>query len=212
MKKLSGLLLYLLLGYALPLIGNPELLMNPKILFLMLCCGIIVFTQPAMDASEAKEKSSSDQQTFWMILGFSLLGMITPLIDWAYFQADQSLVNWITFIGGIIIFSGVAIRVWAIQVLGKFFTATVQIQEDHHLIQQGPYRLVRHPSYLGAFLAFIGSALVLNSWVGVLIAIVSMLIAYYYRIHAEEKALLKAFGKQYIHYQRKTNKMIPLVW
>jgi protein-S-isoprenylcysteine O-methyltransferase Ste14 len=212
MKKIAGLVIYLFLGYAIPLAGNPELLLNNKILFLMLCCGVIVFTQPAMDASEAKEKSATDRQTFWLILGLSLTGMVAPLIDWAYFQADQSLISPITFIGGFLIIFGIFIRVWAIRILGKFFTATVQIHEDHQLIQQGPYKLIRHPSYLGAFMAFIGSALFLNSPIGALIAAIAMLTAYYYRIKTEESVLLKAFGSQYVRYQKNTKKLIPLVW
>ncbi len=212
MKKITGLLIYLTLGYALPLIGKPELLWNNKILFLMLCCAVIVFTQPAMDASEAKEKSATDRQSYWWILGLSLAGMIAPLIDWAYLQKAPSLLTPMTAIGGALIAAGIIIRVWSIRILGKFFTATVQIQEDHRLIQDGPYGLVRHPSYLGAFMAFVGSGLFLNSALGALIAAVSMMIAYRYRISMEEKVLMSAFGQQYIRYQKRTKKMIPLIW
>ena len=212
MKKITGLLIYLTLGYTIPLIGNLGLILNNRILFLMLCCTVIIFTQPAMDASEAKEKSATDRQSFWWILGLSLVGMVVPVIDWAYFQANQNFVNWTILTGGIIVILGIMIRVWAIQVLGKFFTATVQIHEEHQLIQQGPYKIVRHPSYLGAFMAFVGSGLLLNSPTGALIAAAAMLTAYRYRIKTEESALLKAFGQRYLDYQQSTKKLIPLVW
>ncbi len=56
--------------------------------------------------------------------------------------------------GCALIGSGLALRVWAIQVLARWFTVDVTIQPDHQLMRSGPYRWLRHPSYTGALLAF----------------------------------------------------------
>ena len=63
-----------------------------------------------------------------------------------------------TLLGGPLA-AGIAVRLWAIRTLGRFFSSAVRLQDDHALIVTGPYAIVRHPSYLGAFLVFIGIAL-----------------------------------------------------
>jgi protein-S-isoprenylcysteine O-methyltransferase Ste14 len=96
--------------------------------------------------------------------------------------------------------------------LGKFFTATVQIKDDHQLIQGGPYQIVRHPSYTGAFLAILSSSMILNSWIGFIIAFIAMSLAYYVRIGIEERELIGKFQDRYIEYKKKTKMIIPYVW
>jgi protein-S-isoprenylcysteine O-methyltransferase Ste14 len=96
--------------------------------------------------------------------------------------------------------------------LGKHFTATVQLQKGHRLITNGPYGIIRHPSYLGALIALIGSAIFLNSLVGTITAVAAMMIAYLVRINAEEKMLVNSFGNRYREYQKNTKKLIPFIW
>ena len=83
---------------------------------------------------------------------------------------------------------------------------------EHRLVRKGPYRLVRHPSYLGAFMATLGCAILLQSWLGLFLAAAMMLLAYSIRIKVEEEALVKAFGEQYVAFQQEAKKMIPFVW
>jgi protein-S-isoprenylcysteine O-methyltransferase len=104
------------------------------------------------------------------------------------------------------------LRNYSIKLLGRHFTATVQLQKDHTLITKGPYNIIRHPSYLGALLTFVGIAIFLNSTIGALFTIVVMMIAYTIRIKAEEKALTGLFGSAYTKYQNKTKKLIPYLW
>ena len=60
--------------------------------------------------------------------------------------------------------AGLILRWWAIITLGRFFTVDVTIEKDHELIQRGPFRVVRHPSYTGVLLAFVGVALSFRNW------------------------------------------------
>jgi len=71
---------------------------------------------------------------------------------------------------------------------------------------------VRHPSYLGAWLALVGCGLFLGAFAGALVAAFSMSIAYYFCITAEEKTLLSTFGDDYRDYQKRTKRLLPLVW
>lgn len=107
---------------------------------------------------------------------------------------------------------GLIFRVWAIRQLGNHFTATVQILDGHQLITSGPYQLIRHPSYLGAFMAFVGIGLLLNAFWGGIVSGTAMSTAYYFRIIAEEKTLIQYFGSDYLKYKEQTKMLIPCVW
>lgn len=107
---------------------------------------------------------------------------------------------------------GVALRIWAIRHLGRFFTVAVGIQHGHQVIQDGPYRLVRHPSYSGSLLALTGVGILTFNWLGLILIVVCTLLAYALRISVEEKALLAQFGSEYQEYSARTKRMIPGVY
>lgn len=107
---------------------------------------------------------------------------------------------------------GLALRIKAIRTLDKFFTATVQIKDDHRLVTSGVYRFLRHPSYTGAYMCYLGTALWLGVWTGLAAAALFMGIAFYFRIAAEERALEGQFGKAYQQYASSTWRMAPWIW
>lgn len=108
------------------------------------------------------------------------------------------------------IFTGaLVLRWWSIISLGKFFTVDVAIAVDHQLIVRGPYRIIRHPSYTGALLAFAALATTLQNWVSLAAVLIPISIALAYRISVEEAALRAAFGEQYLEYSRRTKRLIP---
>lgn len=201
-----------LLMIVIPLLGNPKLIFDWKILLMIFGSIAMWLTQPPVSVEETNEKQSSDRFSVILILAMSALGVIAPIIDWAYFHEKKDLINWITFAGIITLLFGIFFRAWAVNTLGKFFTATVQIKDDHQLIQSGPYQIVRHPSYTGAFLAILATSLILNSWIGFFIAFIAMSYAYYVRIGIEEKELTGKFKERYIEYKKTTKMIIPYVW
>src|ERR1700722_10190375 len=88
----------------------------------------------------------------------------------------------------------------------------VAIAAGHRLIDTGPYRFVRHPSYTGALMAFFGLALCLANWVSLAVMLIPVLLVFLRRMHVEEDALLQAFGNQYRDYMRRTKRLIPAVY
>ena len=211
MNKYFATIIFMLLGYILPLVGRPALLLHYKLLLLLLACIAIFATQPSLDVKEAQSNKATDQNSFFVIFILSLVGITAPIIEWAYFKENVNGISGL--IPGFLLLSfGIALRFWAIRTLGRFFTLSVQITAGHSLVRTGPYKLIRHPSYLGAFLAFVGSAVVLEAWIGLLIAIIAMLIAYGARIRSEEHVLVQTFGVQYEEYRMETKRMIPFVW
>jgi protein-S-isoprenylcysteine O-methyltransferase Ste14 len=116
-------------------------------------------------------------------------------------------------IAGLVVLAiGIAIRSTAIAQLGRFHTPNVAIREDHQLKVTGLYRLVRHPSYLGALIAYLGFSLALGNWLSVVVIMGVMSCLYRYRIHEEDAAMLAAFGDAYRAYCVRTRRLIPWVY
>jgi protein-S-isoprenylcysteine O-methyltransferase Ste14 len=107
---------------------------------------------------------------------------------------------------------GMIFRVYAMRTLGRFFTYQVAIQPGQTVVQSGPYRFIRHPSYTGGLITLLGLTITLGNWAGIAVVMTSMLIAYAYRIHVEEDALITALGDPYRQYMRHTTRLIPFLF
>jgi len=235
MKKIISIIFFILIFYVLPLSLKPDLLLNGQVILLVVVCSVLFATQPRLSIAEAKQRKSTDKNTVWLIVLVSGIGQVVSLIEWAYFPGTTtgnstlvlpfgkevynvdpvllpgSVFNW-TVIGAILLISGTLFRLYAIHVLGKCFTSTVQIKAGHKIISNGPYKYLRHPSYTGAYFAMIGSAMFLHSFIGIIIFGIGMLIVYHLRIKTEERTLIHQFGVLYKLYAARTYKMFPMVW
>jgi protein-S-isoprenylcysteine O-methyltransferase Ste14 len=117
------------------------------------------------------------------------------------------------YIAGLILFLlGLITRWSAIVYLGRFFTVNVAIAEDHQLITTGPYRYLRHPSYTGTLLVFLGFGLCMLNIFSLAAVFLPIAAAFLWRMHVEEEALRSAFGDRYRLYASQTRRLIPLVW
>ena len=134
--------------------------------------------------------------------------MIAILFD---LENIAMLPNWFFYPGIFLMVIGILVRQWAIFVLGRFFTITVSVQKNQKVVDHGPYRYIRHPSYLGLFLIVIGIGLALHSWGGILVLFVMNGIAFGYRMHIEEKVLVSELGDDYVQYMKRTKRLIPFI-
>lgn len=108
--------------------------------------------------------------------------------------------------------AGIAIRAWAIRVLGRFFKVTVGVEEGQRLVDTGPYARLRHPSYSGLILIYVGAGLGLDSLLSVAAAAIVPSLAIAYRIHHEERLLRARLGEAYERYARRTRRLVPGLW
>jgi protein-S-isoprenylcysteine O-methyltransferase len=116
-------------------------------------------------------------------------------------------------LAGVVLFvAGLFLRWWAIITLGRFFTVDVTIEKDHELVERGPFRVVRHPSYTGVLLAFVGFALTLHNWAALLVMLVPIFAAFVRRMNVEEEALSRALGSRYADYMQRTKRLVPFVY
>jgi protein-S-isoprenylcysteine O-methyltransferase Ste14 len=114
---------------------------------------------------------------------------------------------------GVVLFvAGLLLRWWAIITLGRFFTVDVAIEKNHELVERGPFRLVRHPSYTGVLLAFVGFALSLRNWAALLIIFIPIVATFIHRMNVEEEALSRALGPRYTDYIKRTKRLVPFVY
>jgi protein-S-isoprenylcysteine O-methyltransferase Ste14 len=121
------------------------------------------------------------------------------------------LPDWAFYLGILLMFLGVLVRQWAIAILGRFFSLTVQIVEDHKVVEKGPYRLVRHPSYTGVLITFIGLGLAVQSGGALLVLLVVFGVSFGYRMLVEERTLLSELGPDYASYMKRTKRLIPFL-
>jgi protein-S-isoprenylcysteine O-methyltransferase Ste14 len=183
-NKIFSIVIFCGLAYALPLSFNINLLFTVQPLLLIVFAIILLLTQPPLSLIETKEKKSSDKFSVFAILFGFLVCQVFSVIEWAYFRESFHSFTLDGFtIGGIfLVIAGTIFRVWSIRTLGKYFTATVQRVDGHRVITTGAYGILRHPSYTGAFLAAIGSSVMLHAYYGIAFTLIVIFTAYYYRI------------------------------
>jgi len=181
----------------------------------ILCLGYLGFELFLLATRRGKVAAkSADRGTIkaaWaLILGSCVTG---------FFLARHIIVlNWpahspvIICVAVLFLVGGVALRIWAIRHLGRLFTVDVGIQQGHEVIQDGPYRFVRHPSYSGSLLALVGVGCLTFNWLGLILIATCTLWAYALRIQVEEKALFAEFGRKYADYAARTKRLIPWVY
>jgi protein-S-isoprenylcysteine O-methyltransferase Ste14 len=119
---------------------------------------------------------------------------------------------WLFAVGAAISWLGLLLRWWSFVSLGKYFTVVLKTSQDQPVVERGPYRVLRHPSYTGLLLAFAGGGLMWGNWVSTVGAVVLVLIALLRRLLAEERALESATGDRYREFAAHRARLIPYVW
>jgi protein-S-isoprenylcysteine O-methyltransferase Ste14 len=114
--------------------------------------------------------------------------------------------------GVLVMWLGLATRVWAIATLGGEFRTTVEVDPGQAVVSTGPYKWIRHPSYAGLLLILAGLGLALGNWLSLAACLVLPLPALVRRIQVEEAELTRVLGDAYRTYQVKTARLIPGLW
>lgn len=162
--------------------------------------------------SDKKDRKSSmyDNMSVYGISATNIISCLIVLFGVQYMQVNlPSVVAWV---GIILLYFGVVLRIYSVWTLRKFFTVSVEIKTGHELIRKGPYQYLRHPSYSASILSLIGMQIGLRSFAGFLISSALACLAYSYRIHVEEEAMANNFGANYDIYKKETNCIIPFIF
>ena len=114
--------------------------------------------------------------------------------------------------GIVLIWAGIAFRLWAVRTLGRFFRVTVTVQDDHRLVGTGPYARLRNPSYTGALITMTGVGLALGNWLSLAAMALIPILGFGWRIRVEEASLAARFGADYEAYRRRRWALVPPIW
>jgi protein-S-isoprenylcysteine O-methyltransferase Ste14 len=155
---------------------------------------------------------SGDKGSIWLLtisisIGFWLSFIIAS-------TRIGRMYHWNTFflIGSVLAITGLIIRVTSILTLKQHFTYTVTKIENHELIETGLYKIIRHPGYLGQLIIFLGISTCLSNWISILLMIIPVMSGYLNRINVEEKFMAEQMGQKYLDYQKRTKRLIPLIY
>lgn len=172
------------------------------------------FLDRSRRGEEAKsfETGKFDQHSTLCIGIAYFVSMLALLASWFFNKLKLGILPaWIGWLGLVVACSGLLLRWWANRVLGVFYIRTLKVIENQTIVRAGPYRLIRHPGYLGSILIWTGAAAATANWIVLLIVLISMLMVYIYRLETEEKMLLSEHAN-YAEYRKHTWRLLPFVY
>ncbi len=163
-------------------------------------------------AAKSYEAGQFDRRTT-RLLGYAYFVSVLALLASWVLNALQvgRLPEWVGWLGIVLALAGLFMRVWASRVLGAFYTRTLQVAQGQTIIREGPYRVIRHPGYLGMILLWVGVSAATGNWIVILVVLVAILAAYHNRIQNEEQMLLSTLPG-YAEYRSGTWRLLPPIY
>jgi len=155
------------------------------------------------------EKKGSGE-IFFLVL--NAIGMIIPLIYVFTSRLDFAnyyLPDWVGWLGLVVFMDAIWLLYLSHRDLGRYWTITVGLREDHKLVTKGIYKYIRHPMYAAHLVWAIAQIMMLHNWIAGYCFIITMLPFYFYRARREEDMLIDQFGKEYWKYKQKTGALFP---
>jgi protein-S-isoprenylcysteine O-methyltransferase len=159
------------------------------------------------------DRVSKDRGSLWLLWSVILLsvGLANALV-FLMPQAHSALLHCIRSLGIVLVVSGLSLRWYSIIHLGRSFTVNVAVAVGQKVVDTGPYRLIRHPSYSGALVAFLGLGICSENLGSLLLLVLPITLAFLRRMAIEEAALSEALGANYNDYAARTKRLIPWLY
>lgn len=165
---------------------------------------------PEMKFMRKTKESAADAGSVRVIVAGMQVGMFVAFF--VSFFVPQFAARFVCFwIGIAMTAAGSLLRRHCFRILGDYFTYAVQVVDQQPVIDRGAYRWVRHPSYTGGMLMFIGIGVSLGNWVSLAILVVMSIAVYSYRVVVEERALVAKIGEPYRAFMAQRKRFIPWV-
>ncbi len=187
-----------------------------RTMFIVLVCVLNAFAAiriPEVGKKHAEAKKKVGRQHvavfFFKVLSLSLV-LVGPFCDRRNIAALPDAEN-LRYIGLVLYVTGFLFMHFAEWYLGKHFTMEVAIQENQTLVTDGPYHYLMHPRYLGIALLSIGIALIFRSWIGIVLAAVTLGVILW-RICDEEALMQQEFGAEWEEYTKRRWRLVPFVY
>ncbi len=189
--------------------------MDPKLVIIIAVSYLYGFFEVFMNLrqrNKSKVATAGDKRSLWVLYGLITVGYALSFSLGATTIGRIYYWNALFAIGMALVVIGFVIRLHSTLTLKQYFTYSVAKVEGHRLVETGLYQFIRHPGYLGQLIIFIGISISISNWLSVLVMMVLVTIGYLYRINVEEKFMFEQLGPGYLEYQRRTKRLIPLIY
>ena len=199
------------LGHIPAFFENPARTAYVIVIFILQIFSLIYNPQVGRNQENRKSDAPKSKIDLILIQLFSLgIVILAPASDSLSFGV-LNVENLVRYIGLIIAIPGFILMQAGEKYLAKQFSIEVTLQKDHKLIQSGPYKVIRHPRYLGILIFFTGIALTFRSLLGIF-TILALAFVLIWRVFTEEKMMYEEFGKEWEEYQNKTWRLVPYIF
>ena len=192
-----------------------ERTMDPKIIIIIAVSYLYGFFEVFINLRQRSKSQitySGDKRSLGLLYGLITVGYALSFSIGA--TRIGRIYNWNTFfaIGMTLFVIGLMIRIHSLLTLKQYFTYSVAKVENHKIIETGLYKFIRHPGYLGQLIIFIGISTSISNWLSILAMMLPITLGYLYRIKVEERFMLEQLGEDYLNYQERTKRLIPMIY
>jgi protein-S-isoprenylcysteine O-methyltransferase Ste14 len=189
--------------------------MDPKIIIIIVVSYLYGFFEVFMNLRQRNRSNvttSRDRGSLWLLYSLITVGYALSFSIGA--TKIGRIYYWNTFfaIGMGLIVIGLMIRIHSMLTLKQFFTYSIAKVENHKIIETGLYKFIRHPGYLGQLIIFFGISTSISNWLSILVMMIPITVGYIYRIKMEESFMIEQMGEDYLNYQERTKRIIPLIY
>ncbi|MFX1579765.1 MAG: methyltransferase [Promethearchaeota archaeon] len=171
----------------------------------------IYFRSKTIGRESEKEESLLDKPEGFLsvvIIAFFIMIFLYLVFPNLVFWAHLDFPIFIRWSGLILDIISILLLIWIHQTLGKQYSAKLEIQMEHVLIETGPYKKIRHPMYT-VFMSFTLGLAILSSNAIMFILAILIAIPFHWITKKEERMLTEQFGEEYKSYMKRTGRFIP---
>lgn len=190
--------------------------MEFKQIIVLLIAGLIsctgIFVNIFKNKNNNKVVRAFDNNSLMLFRIFIPFALVSSLIIFFFFPSNANISYLCEIVSYILILLGYCIRLIAIITLGDFFTVEISILEHHELKTNGIYKKIRHPSYTGLLIYYLGMGLLMNNYFCLAILTIIPVLVVLYRIYHEEKILQQHFLSNYKDYMKNSYKLFPYIY
>jgi protein-S-isoprenylcysteine O-methyltransferase Ste14 len=187
----------------------------PTLVIVLRTASLLAFAAPMLLAATGRRahprtrarQRRGDQAP--VVANFAAFGAFLPALLIFSGSSEGAMALWFALSGSLLAVAGAVLVLQSRAALGAAWSFVPMTDQGTGFIRTGPYRLVRHPIYLGLAMLAMGQALAFSSWPACLVVVCGILPTFAWRARAEETLLRRTFGEHYTHYQDQTKMIIP---
>ncbi len=158
---------------------------------------------------DRQERTQTERPLLFLVmLGSSLIPLI-HLLTGVFGFADYDGPGWLPLLGIPLLVPGLWLFRRSHTDLGRNWSVTTELREDHTLVTSGVYQRVRHPMYTSLFFVFAAFPFFVHNWIAGFAGLAAFAVMYVVRVPYEESMMTDRFGEAYAAYQQRTGRLWP---